>query len=264
MAVPFYQVDAFTDEAFRGNPAAVCLLPAWPDDRWLRAVAAENNLSETAFVVQEPDGLRLRWFTPTTEVTLCGHATLAAAWVLLVHLGGGDQVQFHTLSGVLTVRRAGELLTMDFPALPPREGSVPEGLAATLGAAPLHLLPVRSAPHADYYLAVYGSQAEVAALRPDTVSMGGRFRANVVATAPGERVDLVSRFFAPASGIPEDPVTGSAHCTLAPYWAARLGKTVLEAEQISERGGRLRCELVGDRVALTGRCVVVIVGELLG
>jgi PhzF family phenazine biosynthesis protein len=263
MPVPLYQVDAFTDQPFRGNPAAVCLLPAWPDDAWLQQVAAENNLSETAFVVQEAGGLRLRWFTPTTEVTLCGHATLAAAWILLVYRDEGPAVRFHTLSGVLTVRRDGEALTMDFPSLPAREGEVPDGLIEALGGKPEQVLPVRSAPHADYYLAVYGTQAEIEALTPDTVTLGERFRANVIVTAPGVEVDFVSRFFAPASGIPEDPVTGSAHCTLAPYWAARLGKLTLEAAQLSRRGGRMRCVLRGDRVALTGQCVVVLVGELV-
>lgn len=263
MSHPLFQVDAFTDRAFHGNPAAVCLLHSWPEDAWLQAVAAENNLSETAFVVSKAGRDELRWFTPTTEVTLCGHATLAAAWVLLVHLERPGPARFHTLSGELIVTRDGQQLTMDFPSLPPRDEDVPDAVTATLGTVPLRVWPLRSAPHADYYLALYNDQAEVAALKPDTATMGA-LRANIMATAPGDEVDFVSRFFAPASGIPEDPVTGSAHCSLTPFWVGRLGRNPLIAAQISARGGQLTCELRGDRVALTGTCVLVMRGELLG
>jgi predicted PhzF superfamily epimerase YddE/YHI9 len=263
MAIPMFQVDAFTSKPFGGNPAAVCLLETWPDDARLQAIAAENNLSETAYVVPEGQDFRLRWFTPTTEVALCGHATLATAWVLLVHQARGDRVTFHTLSGPLHVHRTPHGLEMDFPASPPHEASIPHGLVDTLGSPPERFLFVRRAPNAAYYLAVYATQAEVAALTPDTLTMGETHRANIIATAPGDDVDFVSRFFAPASGIPEDPVTGSAHCALAPYWTQRLGRNPVLGHQISRRGGHVHCEVVGDRVRLGGRCTLFLEGQIV-
>lgn len=257
---PLYQVDAFTDRVFSGNPAAVCPLSSWPDDATLQAIAAENNLSETAFVVPEGEGYRLRWFTPTLEVALCGHATLAAASVLLPDDG---VVHFASLSGPLTVTRRGALLTMDFPAIPPQEATPPDGLLAVIGDTPEAFFTIRSVHGARYYMAVLSTAAQVAALTPDTAAMARDFHANVIVTAPGDGAhDFVSRFFAPASGVPEDPVTGSAHCSLAPYWSARLGRSMLVGRQISRRGGTVRCEVVGDRVLLSGQCALYLEGRI--
>jgi PhzF family phenazine biosynthesis protein len=262
MPVPLYQIDAFTDRPFSGNPAAVCPLEKWPDDSLLQAIALENNLSETAFLVPEGHGYRLRWFTPVTEVDLCGHATLASAYYLLCHRNdGGRSVSFETRSGTLTVERNGEVLTMNFPTLPPGPATdVPE-LNAALGVPPRTVCEIRAVHGARYYMAVYESEAEVKGLTPDTTALGN-IPANVITTAPGDSVDFVSRFFAPASGIAEDPVTGSAHCTLTPYWAERLGKTRLVARQVSARGGDLVCELKDDRVALSGRCAFYMEGQI--
>lgn len=267
MRLPLFQIDAFTDRPFAGNPAAVVPLRSWLDDGTLQAIAAENNLSETAFTVPEgPEDAgaavqryALRWFTPTLEVALCGHATLAAAWVLL---DSGQTARFQTQSGELVVTREGARLTMDFPAIPPVPVEPPPGLADALGGAAEAWHAVRSVHGARYFLAVFADAAQVAALAPDTGRMGRAFHANVIATAPGTTCDFVSRFFAPASGVPEDPVTGSAHCTLAPYWAARLGKNLLLGRQISSRGGEVRCEVVGDRVRLSGTCVQYLQGTI--
>ncbi len=259
--IPLYQVDAFTDRPFAGNPAAVCLYEEWLDDDVLQAIAAENNLSETAFLVPhlETEEWELRWMTPRCEVDLCGHATLASAWVLLSEVQPErDRVVFHTQSGPLTVARKGELLEMDFPAIPPHAaGNVPPALAAALGAEPTEVQ--LAGKH--NYLCVFDEQAQVAALEPDIRSMHGLER-SVIVTAPGDQVDFVSRFFAPLVGVDEDPVTGSTHCTLAPYWAGKLGKTTLTARQISARGGELECETRGARVLLRGRAVTVLRGEL--
>ncbi len=266
------QIDAFARRPFEGNPAAVVHLDDWPDDALMASIAAENNLSETAFVVPSSDGrFGLRWFTPTVEVALCGHATLAAGHALLLDHPELDEVSFDTASGALVVRRAGAELELDLPAIPPDERqSAPPAVVAALGAEPPErTLGVRKVHHAEYWMAVYPSAASVAALRPDVRALG-ELGCNVVCTSPGEPdgPDFVSRFFAPASGVDEDPVTGSAHCTLAPYWAARTGRTSLRAEQRSPRGGHLRCEVRGDphgpegRVALIGPCVVVIEGTL--
>lgn len=237
MKIPIYQLDAFTEALFSGNPAAVCPLEGWLSDDLMQAIAAENNLSETAFLVAEGGGYGLRWFTPTVEVDLCGHATLAAAHLLLNHLGhGGDGVAFETRSGTLAVKRDGGALAMDFPALPPGERiEAAPGFAAALGGRPAELYKIREVHGAPYLLALFGSAAEVARLAPNFAALG----ANVIATAPGGEADFVSRFFAPVSGIDEDPVTGSAHCTLTPFWAERLGKSSLKARQISARGGEM-------------------------
>ena len=248
--IPVYHLDAFSDRVFAGNPAAVCPLEEWLPDRTLQAIAVENNLSETAYFVRRDGGeYDLRWFTPAVEVDLCGHATLAAGHVVLTRLDGDrDAVTFHSRSGPLTVARDGDRLAMDFPARPPEPGSGIDAadLAAALGAEPVEVLSARDT------LAVFDSENEVRDLRPD---MGGIARLDtfaVIATAPGDAVDFVSRFFAPSQGIPEDPVTGSAHCTLAPYWAGRIGRTALAAEQVSPRGGAVWCRLEGDRVRLAG------------
>ncbi len=247
-----YQVDAFASRPFEGNPAAVCLLDAWLDDALLQSIAEENNLSETAFLVPTDPGFELRWFTPVAEVDLCGHATLASAHVLFEHAGfSGEQVHFATRSGPLTVQRSGPLLEMDFPAKPPSPCAAPPGFARALGREPLEVLV------ADDFVAVFESEAAVLELTPDMGLLAAIGRRGICVTAPGESHDFVSRFFAPRLGIPEDPVTGSAHCQLAPYWAARLGRQRLQARQVSRRGGLVGCELRGDRVILSGKAVTI-------
>jgi len=257
MKIKQYQVDAFATRAFEGNPAAVCPLESWLDDGLLQAIAEENNLSETAFFVPSEIGFDLRWFTPVKEVDLCGHATLATAHVLFEHLGhAGPVIAFETRSGVLTVRRKGDLLEMNFPACWPKPCEAPEILVKGLGQPPLEVLA------ADDYLAVYDSEAIIHAITPDFALLAQLDLRGVIVTAPGTDADFVSRFFAPRLGVPEDPVTGSAHCTLAPYWAGRLGKQRLSARQISKRGGGLSCELKGDRVLLSGAAVTVMQTEI--
>lgn len=261
MRLPIYQVDAFTDRVFAGNPAAVVPLDSWlPDDR-LQAIAAENNLAETAYVLRAGDAFELRWFTPTVEVDLCGHATLATAFVIATLLEPGrDRLEFVTRqAGTLSVTRDGDLYTLDFPSRPAAPVASPDpALAAALGgAAPAAVLAGRD------YLVVYENEEAVRALAPDMAALAKLDRYAVCATAPGRNgVDFVSRFFAPAQGIPEDPVTGSAHCTLIPYWAERLGRTALAARQISLRGGELSCELAGDRVKIGGKAVLYLEGSI--
>jgi len=253
-----YQVDAFTERLFGGNPAAVVLLKSELPDATLQAIAAENNLSETAFVLPQKDHYALRWFTPRLEVDLCGHATLATAFVLFeTGAARGDSVRFETLSGTLTVLREGGLLRMDFPALPAHPVECPAGLAEALGAAP------REVHAAGDLMAVFDDEEQIAAMRPDSAAIAALEAFAVAVTAPGREADFVSRFFAPKAGIPEDPVTGSAHCTLVPYWAERLGKRELRALQISERGGELSCEYRGDRVILRGRAVEYLRGQIV-
>lgn len=258
MKLTQYQVDAFADRVFAGNPAAVVPLEDWLDDRLLQAIAEENNLAETAYFVRTGERFHLRWFTPTTEVDLCGHATLASAFVLFSAMGyGAGEIVFDTRSGPLTVRRDGEALVMDFPAQPPQPCEADFGqFEAALGARPVEIL---AGP--DYFV-VLESQAAVAALRPDMALLSKLDRRGVIVTAPGETVDFVSRFFAPKYGIPEDPVTGSAHCALAPYWSTKIGKTRLQARQISKRSGDVSCALRGDRVLLGGQAALFMVGEI--
>lgn len=257
MILPLYQVDAFTGKLFAGNPAAVCPLESWLGDRQMQSIAAENNLSETAFFVRNGDVYDLRWFTPACEVDLCGHATLASAFVVLEYLDrSAAAVRFHTKSGELRVRRNGDLLTMDFPARPPQPCDPLPALAEALGKPPRELGAARD------YLAVYDSEEDVRSLDPDMRALAAVDHFAVIVTAPGKDVDFVSRFFAPAEGVDEDPVTGSAHCTLAPYWAQRLGKTSFHALQVSARGGELWCELAGDRVAISGRAVRYLEGTI--
>lgn len=248
MKIKQYQVDAFATRVFEGNPAAVCPLDDWLNDEVLQAIAEENNLSETAFFVPTEQGFYLRWFTPVAEVDLCGHATLATAHILFNRLGYPKQtITFETRSGALTVERQGELLTMNFPALPPRPCASPDALSEGLGQRPVEVLA------ADDYLAVFDSEATVRALSPDFTKLRRLNLRGVIATAPGQDVDFVSRFFAPKFGIPEDPVTGSAHCELTPYWAAKLKRDSLKARQVSKRGGQVLCRLDGQRVILGGR-----------
>lgn len=264
MEISLYQVDAFTDRPFAGNPAAVCPLEGWLPDATLQAIAAENNLSETAFFVEDGDGYTLRWFTPATEVDLCGHATLASAFVVLNELHPGrESVRFVSpRSGVLEVKRDGARLEMDFPTRAPTPCELRPDVAAALGH-PDAVAPIRLAENTNTIVAEYVDEAAVAALRPDFAAVRTLDR-YVIATAPGTApVDFVSRFFAPLAGIDEDPVTGSAHCVLAPYWSARLERSSLRARQISARGGDIWCELRDDRVLLRGQGVLVLRGRLI-
>lgn len=259
MDIAYYQLDAFTDRAFAGNPAAVCPLPAWPADATLAAMAREHNLSETAFLVGGNGRYELRWFTPAIEIDLCGHATLAAAWVVCNRLEPGcTQVAFATRSGELSVAAEDGLLAMDFPARPPEPcATIPPDLAAGLGATPAAVLKSRD------YLAVFDDPALVARLSPDQDILARLDCLGIIATAPGtDGVDFVSRFFAPRAGIAEDPVTGSSHCTLVPYWSRRLGKEALAARQVSVRGGELFCRDLGARVRLAGRTALYLEGRV--
>lgn len=257
MHIPIYQVDAFTDQPFRGNPAAVCLLEAWPDDSLLQAIALENNLSETAFLMRQGDAYALRWFTPLVEVNLCGHATLASAYVIFNHIEPSRrEVAFNTRSGILRVTRKSDLLHMDFPSQPPQPCSCPADLLHGLGK------PPRETFRAGYYLAVFDTEDEILGLQPEPEYLKRLDLPAVIATAKGTSVDFVSRAFGPKIGIPEDPVTGSAHCILAPYWAQRLGKNIFHARQVSKRGGDLFCELIGDRVDIGGQAALFLKGEI--
>jgi PhzF family phenazine biosynthesis protein len=258
MRVPIYYVDAFTTRRFTGNPAAVMLFPRFIEDATLQAVAAENNLAETAFLVEEGPDYRLRWFTPTVEVPLCGHATLASAAVIMERVNPArTEVVFHTASGPLRVRRADGRYNMDFPARHPEQTSISGALVHALGAMPLEIWvePFN-------YLVLLQDAATVRGLTPDLAAIARLNRAGVIVTAAGDQgYDIVSRYFAPAKGIPEDPVTGGAHCTLAPFWAPRLNKEVIRAYQASARGGQMTCRLRGDRVALEGSCIHYLHGE---
>jgi PhzF family phenazine biosynthesis protein len=259
MKLPIFQVDAFTGELFGGNPAAVVVLDGWLPDATLQAIGRENNLSETAFVVPRAGDFELRWFTPEIEVDLCGHATLASAHVLFHHGYTQDsKVVFQCReAGTLTVTRDGDRLAMDFPARPPAAAQLDrDAVAAALGAPPAEILSARD------LLAVYTDQSEVEALRPDFAKVRALDAFAVIVTAPGDASDFVSRFFAPRAGIDEDPVTGSAHCTLVPYWSRRLGKKELHALQVSRRGGELYCQDRGERVVIGGRAVEYLRGEI--
>jgi len=257
MRIRQFQVDAFATRLFEGNPAAVCPLPNWLPDEILQGIAAENNLSETAFFVPTGEDFELRWFTPTVEVALCGHATLATAHVLYEHLGhASGAIRFETRSGQLVTRRKGDRLEMVCPARAPQPCAAPPTLTGGLSAEPLEVL------EADDYIAVFDSEAVIRALIPDMAKLSTLDRRGVSVTAPGSDVDFVSRFFAPGVGVPEDPVTGSAHCELAPYWAARLGKNRMHARQVSRRGGEVFCELRGNQVVLEGSAVTFLEGEI--
>jgi PhzF family phenazine biosynthesis protein len=254
---PIHQIDAFTSRLFAGNPAAVVTLDAWLPDEVMQAIAAENNLAETAFVVLREQIAPLRWFTPTMEVDLCGHATLATAFVLFeYHDRSSAEVSFETRSGVLKVARHGDRLTLDFPSRPGTSVAISDALVGALGARPQEAYQARD------LMVVLESEAVVRDLQPDLALIAALDAFAVIVTAPGADVDFVSRFFAPRAGIPEDPVTGSAHCTLAPYWSQRLGRNRLTARQVSRRGGELECELRGERVLISGRCVEYLRGEI--
>lgn len=257
MDIPLYQIDAFTGRVFGGNPAAVCPLEAWLPDTTMQAIAAENNLSETAFFVPKGQDYELRWFTPATEVDLCGHATLATGALVLTRLAPSrTSVRFHTASGPLEVVKEGEWFAMDFPAWE-AEAAVSADVAGALGRAPAELFRNKRD-----YLAVFVREADVRSMAPNWDRLRQLDRPGMIVTAPGEAVDFVSRFFAPALGIHEDPVTGSAHCALAPYWAKRLGKTTLKAHQISARGGELICEARGERLVIRGRAAFYLEGTI--
>ncbi|MDA8095333.1 MAG: PhzF family phenazine biosynthesis protein [Betaproteobacteria bacterium] len=259
MRIPVYQIDAFAERVFEGNPAAVCPLSGWLDNAVMQSIAAQNNLSETAFFVQTaPDGADLRWFTPRAEVNLCGHATLASAYVWFEHLGhAGPEVTFHTRSGALRVRRAAQGLQMDFPAVLTTPCETLATLGSVLGAAPRQVLRGMD------LVAVFDDEQQIRALSPDFAAIACLDARGVVVTAPGQGCDFVSRCFYPALGVDEDPVTGSAHCALAPYWARRLGRDRLSARQLSRRGGTVHCEVRGERVLLEGGAVDYLKGEII-
>lgn len=258
MRLRLFQVDAFTDRVFGGNPAAVCPLSSWLDDSVLAAIAAENNLSETAFFVEMGDAFELRWFTPQAEVELCGHATLASACIIARLQPDRTTLRFHTRqAGVLTVERDDQGFVLDFPSRPPVPVAVPAGLPEALGG-----VEVEQMLRAHKNLAVLADEAAVRRVAPDFAFLRAMEGDGLIVSAPGREVDFVSRYFAPHLGIDEDPVTGSAHCTLTPYWSARLGKPRLHARQVSYRGGDVGCELAGDRVRLSGRAVLYLEGEI--
>lgn len=257
MKLPIFQIDAFSSRIFGGNPAAVVVLDEWLDDATLQAIAAENNLAETAFVIPGDESSRLRWFTPALEVDLCGHATLATAHVLFgEHFANREHLRFETKSGTLAVSRRDGLLWLDFPSRPGKATDVTSGIVEALGVSPLEVLQSRD------LMVVLESEAAVTGLTPDFAAIERLDAFALIVTAPGREVDFVSRFFAPRAGIPEDPVTGSAHCTLIPYWANRLGKERLSARQVSRRGEELTCELRGDRVLIGGQTAEYLRGEI--
>lgn len=257
--LPIYQVDAFTSQLFGGNPAAIVPLKEWLPAPEMQKIAAENNVSETAFFIPQGENYELRWFTPTFEIDLCGHATLATAHILFTELGcQGDQLHFHTLkAGTLTVHKEGERYTLDFPSRPPAACEIPAGLLDAMGGTtPSEVLSSRD------HILVYESEADVLALQPNFVALAKLTSMGIIATAKGEQSDFVSRFFIPGAGINEDPVTGSAHCNLIPYWAEKLNKTELHAIQVSQRRGELWCKLAGERVLMSGTAITYLKGEI--
>lgn len=259
--LPIYQVDAFTGQLFRGNPAAVVPLESWLDAAMLQAIAAENNLSETAFFVPAEGGYELRWFTPTVEVQLCGHATLASAYVLFEALGyDGDGIAFETASGRVGVTRDGELLSLDFPRWRIASiGAPPDALVAGLGREPAEVLAVEGR---DSFFVVFDDETDVAALTPDFALLAQLHPASVIVTARGRESDCVCRYFAPGYGIDEDPGTGSIHCALAPFWAARLGRAEILSRQLSRRGAEFFCVADESRTRISGRCVMYLEGRI--
>lgn len=257
MNIPIYQIDAFTDEPFKGNPAAVCPLQEWLPDDLLQNIASENNLSETAFFVDKGDHFHLRWFTPTLEVDLCGHATLASAYVLYNYLDyNWDSVCFRTQAGDLIISRQGDQLAMDFPAWNAESMDVPDELVQAFAKRPLEALKSRDC------IVLFESQQDILDLKPEFTLLEKLDWLCTIATAPGAECDFVSRVFVPKAGIPEDPVTGSAHSSLIPYWAAKLGKTQMKARQLSKRTGTLHCEYMEDRVKIAGKCAPFMIGTI--
>lgn len=257
MKVKLFQVDAFAQEVFEGNPAAVCPLEAWLDEALMQRIAMENNLAETAFFVKKDDAYEIRWFTPTKEVNLCGHATLAAAFILFEKLGEErEKICFHSKSGPLFVTREGELIRLDFPAEPARVCETPEEIIKAFGKAPMEVLKSVD------YLVVFEDFEDLRALNPDLQALSTLDLRGVCVTTRSMEYDFTSRFFAPNYGINEDSVTGSAHTQLVPYWAERLGKNTLRTKQLSPRGGKLWCELSGERVYISGKAVCYLEGEI--
>lgn len=253
-----YIVDAFTDQLFSGNPAAVCPLTEWIPDKLMQQIAFENNLAETTFMVKEGEHYHIRWFTPVTEVDLCGHATLAASHVLFNHLDlPGDEIKFNSRSGELIVTKTADMLTLNFPV----------DIYNAVPASPALLKCFTQQPVEIYrgktdYMFVFDSQEQVENIAPDLTQIATFDGRGIIVTAPGRDVDFVSRFFAPQSGINEDPVTGSAHTTLTPYWAGKLGKTKFSALQLSQRIGKLQCELLGERVLISGKAITYLIGNI--
>ncbi len=262
MGLRIVQVDAFTSKPFSGNPAAVCVLPKPADPKWMQDVAREMNLSETAFLVKQGDGYHLRWFTPAVEVALCGHATLASAHVLWEdgHLKNEEQARFHTLSGLLTAMREDEWIVLDFPAKIEEPAPAPSGLAEALGVQSTYV-----GKNQFDYLVEVASEAEVRSIKPDFMKLSQLPVRGIIVTSRSDsrEYDFISRFFAPAAGVNEDPVTGSSHCCLTPFWSKRLGKKEMKAYQASARGGVLKVCMLGDRVKLCGQAVTVMRGELM-
>lgn len=257
--IKLYQVDAFTDKLFKGNPAAVCILDKWPSDDLMQSIAAENNLAETAFIVPTSDKYEIRWFTPATEVDLCGHATLASAYVIFNHLGfkGGEIIFFSPRSGILKVKKDNELLSLDFPVDELKSiESLPE-IFTGIGLKPLETLKGKTD-----YIAVLESEKDIINVQPNQESIAKLKGRGLIITAPGIDVDFVSRFFAPQSGIDEDPVTGSAHTSLTPYWSKRLNKKTLKAKQLSKRGGVLFCTDKDERIEIAGNARLFMIGEI--
>lgn len=257
MKIALYQVDAFTDKVFGGNPAAVCPLESWLDTELMQQIAMENNLSETAFYVPKGKDFEIRWFTPCIEIDLAGHPTLAAAHVIFNHTDyAHDNITFYSKSGSLSVSRLKDLLNMDFPSRPPERAAAPEALLTGLGVQPLEVWKARD------FLVLYRSEAEVLSIQPKFDQLAEVDCLGIIITAEGEHSDFVSRFFAPRAGINEDPVTGSAHTTLIPYWAKRLDKNALHAYQVSKRRGELFCRYQEDRVTISGRAVTFLKGTI--
>ncbi|MVN22893.1 PhzF family phenazine biosynthesis protein [Mucilaginibacter arboris] len=261
MTIPIYQADAFTNRLFGGNPAAVCPLKEWLPDETMQQIALENNLAETAFFVPDGDGFMLRWFTPELEIDLCGHATLASAHILCTELNyTKEHINFKTkVAGTLVVSKKDELYSLDFPSRPPQTCKTPNILLEALGGGST---PFSIQKSRDYFM-VYEKEEDIINLNPDFNLLSKIDTIGVIVTAPGKEVDFVSRFFAPGSGIPEDPVTGSAHCTLIPYWAKRLGKNSMHAFQLSARKGELWCENNGGRVLISGKAITYLRGEIV-
>jgi PhzF family phenazine biosynthesis protein len=256
--IKLYQIDAFTDKVFGGNPAAVCPLDHWLPEPLMQQIAAENNLAETAFFVRNGGRFEIRWFTPEVEVDLCGHGTLATGFVIFnMENFSGQVIELNSRSGLLRVSKNGDLLTLDFPSDKPKKSEAPEGLAEGLGLSPLEVYKGKT----DYML-VYSKAEQIENMKPNMLRISEVAARGIIVTAPGNDVDFVSRFFAPQSGIPEDPVTGSAHTTLAPYWADRLGRNELSAKQLSKRRGWLKCRVEGDRVEISGQARAYMTGEI--
>lgn len=257
MKIPFFQVDTFTSNIFTGNPAAICILEDWLNEDQMLSIASENNLSETAFCVKSSNNYELRWFSPVEEIDLCGHATLATAFVIKNYLDKScDCINFETQSGILEVKTEGKYLSLNFPSREAKPCTVNNNLIEALGAKPKEVLASRD------YLAIFDSEEEIASLKPNMEQLKKIDHFGVIVSAPGKQADFVSRFFAPKAGIPEDPVTGSSHCTLIPYWAKRFSKSKLRALQISQRGGELICKHMEDRVEIAGEAALYLKGEI--